>query len=82
MTERRKSPIEQKAKLVSRIGELEKKIAEIDERRARKITAMVKKHRLVDLDDALLESELSAIADRYIVDGRIRTESLDHGKKK
>ncbi len=82
MAKQKKSPIEQKAKLVDQLKEIEKKIADFDNQRATKIGNLAKRYRLVDLSDDILEKELKAIRDKYKDKNDSSLTNMDEGKKK
>lgn len=82
MAKQKKSPIEQKAKLVDQLKEIEKKIADFDNQRASKIGNLAKRYRLVDLSDDILEKELKIIRDKYKDKNDSSLANMDESKKK
>ena len=82
MAKQKKSPIEQKSKLVDQLKEIEKKIADFDNQRAAKIGNLAKRYRLVDLSDDILEEELKIIRDKYKDNTDSALANMDESKKK
>lgn len=81
MAKQKKSPIEQKTKLVEQLKEIENKIAQFDEQRANKIAGLAKRFRLVDLSDDLLEKEFKNLRDKYKKEQDAAQAHLDGSKK-
>lgn len=82
MVKQKKSPAEQKAKLVSQLKAIEKKIVDFDNQRAIQIGNLAKRYRLVDLSDEILEKELKAIYDKYKRTHDPLLTNMDADKKK
>ncbi len=82
MTKQKKTPVEQKAKLVDQLKEIEKKIAEFDTQRASKIGNLAKRYRLIDLSDEILENEFKGLRDKYKDNQDATLSNMDDGKKK
>lgn len=81
MAKQKKSPIEQKAKLVEQLKDIENKIAQFDEQRAGKIAGLAKRFRLVDLSDDILEKEFKSLRDKYKKEQDATQVHLDDSKK-
>ncbi len=82
MAKQKKTPVEQKEKLVEQLREIEKKIADFDQQRAIKIGNLAKRYHLVDLSDDILEKELKAIRDKYQNENATSLANTDKRKKK
>ncbi len=81
MTKQQKNPIEQKAKLVEQLKEIENKIAHFDEQRSNKIALLAKRLHLVDLSDDILEKEFKIIREKYKKEQSATQPHLDKVKK-
>ncbi len=83
MTEKkRKSPVEQKAKLVEQLKDIEKKIADFDKTRAVQVGNLAKRFRIIDLSNDVLEKEFKTIRDKYQNNKDPAQPHLDESKKK
>lgn len=78
----KKTPVEQKAKLVVQLKEIEKKIVDFDKQRAVKVGNLAKRYRLTDLSDSLLEQEFKRLRDKYKQEQGAALSNRDKGKKK
>lgn len=76
------NPLEQKAKLLEQMKDLETKLAEFDKQRADKIGSLAKKFRLVDLADDILEHEFKTIREKYSLAKSPSSAHLDQTQKK
>ena len=76
------NPADKKAKLVSQLKDLEKKIAEFDNVRAKKVGSMAKKYKLTDLSDNIIDQEFKAIKEKYKNTQTYKMENIDQNKKK
>ncbi|PIR10215.1 MAG: hypothetical protein COV52_09660 [Gammaproteobacteria bacterium CG11_big_fil_rev_8_21_14_0_20_46_22] len=82
MAKQKKSPVDQKAKLVDQLKEIEKKIADFDKQRASKVGSLAKRYRLIDLSDDILEKEFKGLRDKYKNDQDATLSNMDDTKKK
>jgi len=81
MPKNKVSPINQKARLLEQIKELQGKVEGFDNQRANKVAALAKRYHLIDLDDETLDKELKAIRDKYRDNQTGQLSPMDEGKK-
>ena len=77
----KKSPVEQKAKLMEQLKEAENKIANFDLQRAAKVGNLAKRYKLTDLSDDILNKEFKEIREKYKNTQDAMLANLDEGKK-
>lgn len=81
MAKQKKTPVEQKAKLIDQLKEIEKKIADFDTQRASKIGTLAKRHGLINLSDSILEKEFKSLRDKYKDNQDATLSNMDDSKK-
>ncbi len=82
MVKVKKDPVDQKAKLVEQLKEIEQKIADFDEQRASKVATLAKKYRIVDINDDILNAEFKALRDKHLNTQDVARSAMDAGQKK
>lgn len=56
--------MEQKDKLLKQMADIQKKIDALEEKQAKKISKLVKKHGLMDFDEKTLDKEFSLLKEK------------------
>lgn len=66
--------MEQKNKLLKQMAELQKKIDSLEEKQAKKIAKLIKKHGLMDFDEKILDQEFALLKEK------LKTKTIDAKK--